>query len=206
MKGTSMKAASKGKRHSLRLYRRMMDRLWRITALLGLLMAVWWMWEGTGIFAHIPEAADGWVFIAAIVTILFTVYALIGRSLAYVQARRDHIALVTPFLRLKIGYRRINRIYPVKFAALFKPGEMKWANRRFLEPFFSETALAVEMTSLPLSRGMLRLFLGPQTFLPTETGMVLLVKDWMALSNEIDSLRGQRVHQQAQRRKVITGS
>jgi hypothetical protein len=110
--------------------------------------------------------------------------------MGYVQAREDHIRLVTPFVNLKISYQRVRSFHTANFVQLFPPKEASWAQRRFLEPFYGRTALALELSKLPLSKGFLRLFFGPQMFLPTTTGFVLLVEDWLELSTEIDSRMG----------------
>lgn len=185
-----MRARRSGKRYPLLLYRRAMDRLWPVTAPLGLLMAAWWIWAGRGIFSPLNPPNDLLIFIAALVVICFTIFMLVARNMAYVQAMKDHIRLATPFLRLKISYRRIKSIHPAQFGQLFPPKKGNWAVQRFLEPFYSKTALAVEMTGYPLSKRTMRLFLGPNILLPTTEGIVILVENWMKLSTEIDSLRG----------------
>lgn len=184
-----MRARRIGQRFPLVLYRRAMDRLWPVTAPLGLLMAAWWKWAGRGFFSPLNSPNDLLIFITALVVICFTIFALVARNMAYVQAREDHIRLATPFLRLKISYRRIKSIHPAQFGQLFPPKESNWAAKQFLEPFYSKTALAVEMNGYPLSKRMMRLFLGPNILLPTTEGIVILVENWMRLSNEIESLR-----------------
>jgi extradiol dioxygenase family protein len=69
----------------------------------------------------------------------------------------------------------------------FPPREQSWSQRRFLQSFYGETAVAVELHGYPLSRILLRLFLSPLIYLPQSTGFVFIVDDWMKLSTELDA-------------------
>ncbi|MEK6221642.1 MAG: hypothetical protein N2D54_05290, partial [Chloroflexota bacterium] len=118
----------------------------------------------------------------------------------YAQAKTDHLLLATPFLRLKISYRRIVSARPMEFVMLFSPKKMKWADKRFAEPYFSKTILAVILNGFPMSPTILRLFFPKFIFLPQEeAGFVLVVADWMALSTEIESYQGSWQRSQAKR-------
>jgi hypothetical protein len=48
--------------------------------------------------------------------------------------------------------------------------------------------VVLELSSYPLSPGLLRLFLAPQMFSRQLTGLVLIIPDWMTFSAELDSL------------------
>ncbi len=185
-----MKNKKAGRRQTLLLYERMMDRLWRVTLPLGLLMLAWWNWGGRIFFAPLDPPIDIITLCCAIALILFSFFFIITRRMAYVQAREDHLRLVTPFINLKISYQRVRSLHPVNFVQLFPIQDASWSQRRFLEPFYGKTALALELTKLPLSRGFLRMFFGPQMFLPTTLGFVLLVDDWLELSTDLDSRIG----------------
>jgi len=179
-----------GHRYPLLIYQRAMDRLWKITFPLGLLMAAWWKWSGQGIFAPLYPPADVILFVSALVVISFSIYALICRNLAYLQPRQDHLRIATPFLRLKVSYRRIVSINPTKMGQLFSPKKHSWAMHRFMQPFYAKTALVLECSGLPVSAKTIRTFLGSLMLSPTTTGIVLFVEDWMKLSNELESMRG----------------
>ena len=185
-----MKKRKKGQRFRLLLYKRFFDRLWKATLILGLLLAgVWWQGQLDFILPISPQI-DPWVLLAALVVLMFSLFAMLARNMGYVQARQDHLRLVTPFLRLKISYRRIRSVHPAEFHQLYPPAEAGWAERRLLEPFYGDTAVVVELDAYPLSPGMLRFFLPPQMFYTQGPGFVFIVTDWMALSTEVDSMRG----------------
>lgn len=190
-----MKSKRKGKRYPLLVYRRFWDRLWAYTLVLSLLMGAWWFWSGRGLFPSLQPPYDVIVFAGAMACFFFTVISLFLRNMAYVRVYEDHFRVVTPFLRLKISYKRIKTTHPSQFTKFFPPEKMSWAQRHFLEPFFAKTAVGVELNGFPLSPGLLHLFLGPQMFLPYGTGLVFVIDQWMELTTEMDSLRS-RVQQQ----------
>ena len=184
------KSRKTGARYPLLLYKRVMSRLWVSTLLLGLLLLVVWGWGWFYVTPLIESGDNNWLAVAAIVLLAFSLFAFFGRNMAYVQARRDHLRLVTPFLRTNISYRRMQNSKPAVFQQLFPPKEASWAQRRLLEPFYGKTAVVVDLSSYPMSRGLMRLFLAPQMFSPRSKGLVFLVPDWMAFSTELDSMKG----------------
>jgi hypothetical protein len=110
--------------------------------------------------------------------------------MAYTQAHQDHLSIVTPFLNLKISYRRIRSIHPSLLQQVFPKENAKWAENSFLQPFYGKTAMVVEIRNYPMSPRLLRLFFPRYMFSPRSPGFLLLVPDWMKFSTEIDSLRG----------------
>jgi len=185
--------ASTGKRHPLLFYRRAMDRLWVATLFLGIILGGVWVWFWMSDTPLITPGNETWILAGSVAALGFTVFAYIARRAAYVQPRRDHLRLVTPFLRMNISYRRIRSVHPASFQQLFPPGKASWAQRSFLEPFYGRTAVVIELTSYPMSPGLLRFFLAPQMFSPQSTGFVILVPDWMEFSTELDTFRSARV-------------
>lgn len=201
-----MKARQTGSRHTLLLYVRVMDRLWRSTLVLGLLLLAIWgytWWYGRDVLHGQEEA---WLLLGAAVMLVFTLFAFFARRMAYVQPRRDHLRLVTPFLRTNISYRRVIATHPSEFAQIYPPRDATWAQRRLLEPLYAKTAIVVELSSYPMPPALLRFFLAPQMFYRRSKGIVLLVPDWMAFSTEVDSLIGAWQQIQKQRNRPLPGS
>lgn len=168
-----------------------MDRLWKATFVLGLLLAFTWWQASAGRVPALAPPRDAWVFVAALVVLAFTGFALVGRTTSYVRPFPGFLRIVTPFLRLNVSYQRVRSVHPVEFHRLFPPRQTGWATRRLLSPFYGQTVVVVELFEYPLSRGILRLFLAPQMFYPKGKGFVLVVPEWMSLSTEIDSFRGE---------------
>ncbi len=201
MKTRKLKA---GKRYPLLLYRRTMDRALSAAFLLGVLIVVAWGW----IYFGEPQRMQGatpWLIAGGLVALVFAVFAYMARWKAYVQPRSDHLRVVTPFLNLKVSYRRIKSVHPSDFHQLFPPNQASWSQRNFLEPFFGMTAVVVELSAYPLNRGLLRLFLPKEMFSTGMPGLIFLVPDWMALSTELDSMQGSWQQFQKPQRKVGRG-
>lgn len=195
-------ATRTGKRHPLLLYRRTMDRAGKLTLAIGLLLILLWGWVAWKGSAYIPPEKNAWLLIAAIASLAFTLFAFLTRFAAYVQAHRDHIRLITPFLQLRISYRRIRSARPVDFQQLFPPNRVRGNQRDFLQPFFGKTAIVLDLNGFPLSPRLLRLFLTGYMFSRQTPGLVLLVPDWMALSTELDTLHGVWLNSQARQRNA----
>jgi hypothetical protein len=90
---------------------------------------------------------------------------------------------------MKISYRRIRRAASANLAVLFPPRSLHGFNREILEPLFKLTAVVVDLNALPMPMSTLRLFLSPFFFKDKTPHLVILVKDWMAFSAELESLR-----------------
>jgi hypothetical protein len=184
-----MRARKFGKRHRLLIYQRAMDRLWAATLILGLLVVAIWWWGGD-IFPLLTEPFDTLILVGGTVLVTLAFLMFLMRSMAYVQAYTDHLRVATPFIRLKVSYRRVRTTHPVEFHQLFPLSKANWADRRLLEPFYGKTVLVVELSEFPVRQQILRLFLPRVMFSTQAKGLVLVVKDWMALSTEIESFMG----------------
>jgi hypothetical protein len=174
-----------------------MDRLWRFALLVVIVLAIVWWFKSFG------RDIDLIIFASAAMALVVMVFAIMARNMGYVQAFGDHLRLVTPFLRLKIAYRRIQSARPMEFIKLFPPKKMKWADRNFSEPYFGKTVVAVNTNGYPLNPTLLRLFLPRQIFNPQGTGFVFVISDWMSLNTEIDSMMS--VWRETQAKRTATG-
>lgn len=199
-------AASRPRRHRLLLYTHLLNRWWHaclaITIALGILAG--------GIYG-VPRLLPQYTFLpvepwklqlligAAGASLLITILlAALGRS-AFIQVFPNHLLLVTPFLRLNISLRRLVRTYTAQMQQLFPPAKNRGLRREILQPLGAKTVLVIEMTSFPIRRGILRLFLAPFFFPDRTASLALHVPDWMKLSNEVDSVLGK--YQEALRQK-----
>lgn len=198
-----MKVKKQGERHPLLLYRRTMDRVWQSTLVLGLLLLAAYFYALLNKTALMNISSDVLLLVGAIVALVLCAFALAARFMAYVQVFADHLGVVTPFLRINISYRRVRSIHPVLMQQLFPPRGLKWAQRRFLEPFNGKTVVVVELKNYPMSPSMLKLFLPAAMFSPQATGLVFVVPDWMKFSTELDSLFGTWL--QTQKAQARTG-
>jgi hypothetical protein len=198
-----MKLRKPGKRHPLLIYRRAMDRLWQETLILGLILGFLWWQISYAADPLIETEQSPWLLAGSAVALGYTGFALIARRTAYVQTKPNHLVVITPFIRLKIAYRRVHNVRLGNFSALFPPRETGWASRRFLAPFYGQTAVVVDLAGYPLNPHLLRLFFPRQMFVPGTSGFVFLVSDWMAFSLELDSSLEAWRHAQTPRRPTF---
>lgn len=120
---------------------------------------------------------------------LVGVFFLIIRRIAYVRAFPTYLKFVTPFLRFNISYKRIHRTTATEMRILFPANSMSGWMREIIAPLASRTAVVIELKGYPMSPVILRMFLSRFFFKDKSPHFVILVKDWMRLSSELDSYR-----------------
>ena len=185
-----MKTPRAGSRHPLLFYRRTMDRIWKATLALGILLIAVSVFSLVRPTQVLGMTSDTWLFVAAAVALALSIFAFFARFVAYVQAQPDSLKIVTPFLRFHVSYKRMRRVHPTLTQQVFPPEKSSWSQRSFLEPFYGKTVLVVELKGFPIRPGLLKLFLPDSMFARSTTGLVLMVPDWMQLSTDIDTFRG----------------
>ena len=168
----------------------MLDRWWPAILLIGVgLVALAWPFYGD-LYVRLT-APWRWQTMAGLGcgVILVSLVMLAMRKSAYVRPMSGHLLLATPLLRMKISYRRIRKASTNSIGALFPPSSVKGLKREIIEPFWSNNAVVLDLTALPISPSVLRLFLSPFFFKDNTPHLVILVKDWMRFSTELESLR-----------------
>lgn len=181
--------AKAGRRYPLVIYTRMMNRWWPATLLLsvGLFLLGWGV-------ARMPEGMANPLTVRAlyglgVFALGITIFLFIIRKAAYVKPYKDHLRLVTPFLRLHISYRRFRSTTTTTMQALFPPASISGWQREIIAPLASMTALVINLNGYPMPPIMLRLFLSPFFFKDKTPHLVILVEDWLRFSAELDSMR-----------------
>jgi hypothetical protein len=178
-----------GHKYPLIAYQHMLNRWWpaMITMGLGLFALAYseyidpiaqfiaWRWQLFG-------AVGG---LAIFVGILFIVI----KNFAYIQPLPNYLKLVTPFLRVNISYKRIKRTIPTEMHLLFPRKSLSGWMQDIFAPLANQTALVIELNGYPISPTILRIFLSRFFFKDKTPHLVILVKDWMMLSTELDSMR-----------------
>jgi hypothetical protein len=178
-----------GHRFPLIVYRHLLNRWWTPMIAIGLVMFALAYGEYIHpVYRFIPWR---WQLFAGIGTlaILVGIFFLVIRQIAYIQPFPGYIKLVTPFLRINISYKRLQRTTPAEMRQLFPHGSMSGWVRDIFEPLAGQTALVLELKSYPVSPILLRMFLSRFFFKDKTPHFVILVTDWMGLSAEIDSFR-----------------
>lgn len=124
-----------------------------------------------------------------VLAILIGIFFLVIRQIAYIQPFPGYVKLVTPFMRINISYKRLVKTTTTEMRQLFPPKSMSGWMREIFEPLASQNALVLELKGYPISPVLLRMFLSRFFFKDKTPHFVILVKDWMGLSSEIDSFR-----------------
>lgn len=167
-----------------------MDRVFSLTILLSIVLLIFGIWNEFFYGDLLSENQLIWLVAGFLVAVAIGFFALSSRWMSYAQAHSEYLRIVTPFLKLKISYRRILRIHPSLIQQIFSKDSAGWSEKRFLNPFYGKTAIVIEVRKYPLNPAVLRFFLPCFMFNPKTPGFVLVVPDWMNLSTEIDTLYG----------------
>lgn len=120
---------------------------------------------------------------------LLLVTTLIFRMRAYVECRPGGVRIQLPLYRLTIPYEAIKATRPTQLYRLYPPSEQRWTQRHSLARFAGATVVVLEMDTLPAPRFVLRLWLPKYMLSPDRIGLVLAVRDWMALRGDLDEHR-----------------
>jgi hypothetical protein len=177
------------RRYHLVIYSHMLNRWWPATLTLALfLFLLAW-----GVSLHPegqsqPYLVDTTAGIGGL-ALVFTLFLFIIRRAAYVQAFPTYMRLVTPFLRVNISYRRFRGTTTSEMCALFPPTSLSGWRRDIIAPLSSMTAIVVNLNGYPVSPLLLRWFLSPFFFKDKTPHIIILVKDWLRFSAELDSMR-----------------
>lgn len=178
-----------GHKFPLIVYRHLLNRWWTPMFAIGLVMFALAYGEYTHpVYKFIPWR---WQLFAGVgvLAILVGIFFLIIRQIAYIQPFPGYIKLVTPFMRINIAYKRLHKTTTTEMRQLFQPKSMSGWMRDIFAPLASQTAIVLELKAYPISPVILRLFLSRFFFKDKTPHLVILVRDWMGLSSEIDSFR-----------------
>lgn len=187
------------KRYPLSLYRQSLRRHRLPALLLAIALTVlgalaWLRWA-----PWLQSQSYRWFFSAGLLSFFYWFMALVAPAFSYVQPRNNHLRLQTPFYRLNISYRRIRSTRPIDITKTFTPQVTPRAFRRALRQFIGMTALGIDLISWPVPRWLLRFILGKMLLAPDQPGLILITRDWMALSKQLETLMGEWNDEQRQR-------
>ena len=193
-----------GRKHPLIVYKHLVNRWWTPMFAIGIVMFV----LAYGEYTHPIWRFIAWrwqVFVSVGILAMFTgFFFLILKGMAYVQVLPGYLKFVTPFFRFNISFKRIHKTTTTEMKQIFAPKNMSGWVKDIFEPLASQTAIVIELKGFPISPVIMHMFLSRFFFKDKTPHIVLLVKDWMGLSSEIDSYRsgGDPYSQQPQRSQI----
>ena len=178
-----------GTKFPLIVYQHLLNRWW--TPMIAMGLGMFGIAYGQYMEPLGPFLPMRWLplVVIGVLAIMVGFFFLIIRQIAYVQAFPTYLKFVTPFLRLNISYKRIHKTTTAEMRQLFPPQSLSGWIRDIFAPLSSKTALIIELKSYPISPVILRLFLSRFFFKDKSPHFVILVKDWMKFSNELDSMK-----------------
>ncbi len=181
--------ARAGHKYPLIVYRHVVSRWWTPMVAIGLgMFALAYSEHIDPIGRFLPQR---WQLFAGIggLAIFLGLFFWAIRYFAYVQPLANHLKLVTPFLQVNISYKRIKKTTATEMRYLFSSKKMSGWVRDIFSPLATQTAVVIELSGYPISPVLLRLFLSRFFFKDKTPHLVILVKDWMRFSAELESMR-----------------
>ncbi len=174
----------RGKRFPLLVYQRWSNMLYLPSLLIVILSGIsWWMARQSPVYREQAWA----LLIIGMIGLAIFVYARLVRYTAYVQCTPDFIKIRTPLAPIVVSYARLLQVHPDQFHEQVPSQRLNRSHRRLLEPFLSDMALVLELKEYPMGKKTLRLWLSEFMFAANAKGLVLLVEDWTALSEQISA-------------------
>ena len=197
-----MTKSSQGEKFPLLIYRRWAKMLRTPSLLIVVASGVaWWYAPQNELVGN-----NRWRFlvVAAVMGVIFVYSLLVSRS-SYVQCLPNYVRVRTPFLSVAIAYQRILQVRPITFRSQLDLSKMKSPRRRMVQPFLGYTALLLDLRGFPVSERRLRIWLPWFMFATEVTGLVLVIEDWMALSQQITSFSDRAITRRQAHQRPQTG-
>ena len=190
LEGTQKMAKRKddGKKYRILFVRHSLTRVFRNLLFVTILILIlWWVAPYTPGFFRPPN--DIYYLWAAILFMILMVFALFFRNGSFVQARKKHLVIKAPLIRLRVPYDLVENIRMVVLKDLYDKKTMTWSQRRFLSPYLPRTMVRINLNKYPISPVLIHIFMPGYMILPQDKGkgFVIYTKQYLELSTEIDS-------------------
>lgn len=136
-----------------------------------------------------------WLWLALLaVTLMWFYYAVLARRAA-IHVEKAFVRLQGPLYGRKISYGRIKLVTPAKLEQHYAYNGLSPGERSLLEPFFHRTCAFVELSSYPKAFKWRRFWFPRTLFGTNKKGLLCYVDDWMAFSQDLDSVRARHLAQ-----------
>jgi hypothetical protein len=178
------------RKHPLLLYRRAVTRYRRAALFLAVCLLGLWYPVSISYLIWPRPPADQLLLVGGLASLFYWIWTLVAARMAFVYLSSNYLLIQIPLFRFKISYRRIRNTTPVDLARTFPPSTLRRSERALLAPFYSKTALGLDLRGWPMHPRTLRFFLSKFFFGPDKRTLILIVPDWMALSNQLASVLG----------------
>ena len=182
--------APKPKRYKLILYQHLMKRWYGATFFLGLVLVAF------GVYVYffvedirLSDTGSFTLWGLGAFSIIIALILFLLRSGSFVRLFPTYLQIVTPFMRVKVPYKSINRTQTMEFRNTLAKKKIKGQQADIVVPFTNKTVIIVSLAKFPIWAGFLRTFMSPFFFMDKTPHFVLLLDDWLGFSTELESLR-----------------
>jgi hypothetical protein len=177
-------------KHRLLVYERISQRM------RGKLLALALILVAAGLYDLMvdPFLGASWLYlwlIVALVFLLWFYYAFLVRRAA-IQVRPDILRLQGPLRGVNLSYGRVHSVTTAHMAQHVHGSKLSGSERSLIEPYFNLTCLFIELNSYPKALKYRRFWFSKFVFSTSRPGLVCAVKDWMALSRDVEAARAAR--------------
>ncbi|MCA9937790.1 MAG: hypothetical protein KC418_04045 [Anaerolineales bacterium] len=137
-----------------------------------------------------------WIWVAVAAALGLWVYYALLLSRVSVQVHPNYIRLQGALRGFNISYGRVLTVTSSSLSQHYKLAEMRREDRRLLEPHWGRICLLVELNQYPPGlRRQGHWWLPRSCFSKRQSGLLLLVEDWMGLSREMEAARANWLRQ-----------
>jgi hypothetical protein len=162
---------------------------WKLVLLAVIMLALGIYDQFTEILG--PNWVAIWLALGAVL-ILWLYYALLMPRAA-IHVAPGHIRLQGPLYGRKVSFKRISSVSAGKLDQHY-PYEMLSLNERpILKPIYQRTCAFVELNSYPKAFKRRRWWFPRTMFGTRKKGLLCYVDDWMALSQDLESVRARHL-------------
>ena len=144
----------------------------------------------------VPPEFDLVLLTLGVIALLVFLFKLIAPRLTYVQCTGRNVRIQTPLFPLFISYRRVTATRPNQWGRVYPPEKRTRRQRRLLEPIAGAEVIVLDLKGWPMPLRWLKLWIPDVMFSPDGDGLVLWVKDWMALNRAFSDIRDRRREEQ----------
>lgn len=173
-------------KYPLLYQRRVSQRMsWKLALLIASMLAL-------GIYDQFTSVlGSNWLFLwlALLATVVLWFYYAVMLRRAAIHIAPTHLRLQGPFYGRKISHDRIEIITPGKLDQHYNYKRLSAGERSLLDPLYHRTCAFIEMSSYPKAFKRRRWWFPRTLFGTRKKGLLCYVDDWMAFSQELESVR-----------------
>jgi hypothetical protein len=138
-----------------------------------------------------PFMGDAWflLWLAWLLVVLWWGYYAFAVRRAGLIVYDNYLVLQGPLRAVKISYGRVHSITSTHMSQHYDLNKLKGRDKALAAPLYQYTCAFIEMRSYPKELKEKRKQFARLLFSPRRPGLLLVVDDWMKLSQDVDTRR-----------------